>query len=57
MLILTRTLNKSIMIGDDIVITILGVQGKQVSIGIEAPKGISVHREEIFLKINKETTK
>ena len=57
MLILTRTPNKSIVIGDDIVITILGVQGKQVSIGIEAPKGISVHREEIFLKINKETAK
>ena len=52
MLILTRRVGESIIIGDDIVITILGVKGHQVRIGIDAPKNVSVHREEIKRKID-----
>lgn len=51
MLILTRTPGKSVMVGENIVVTVLGVKGNQVRIGVEAPRGIKVHREEIFLKI------
>ena len=58
MLIFTRKLGKSIVIGDDaaIDITILGVKGGQVRIGIAAPKDVSVHREEIYQRIQNETT-
>ena len=52
MLILTRRVGESIIIGDDIVITVLGVKGNQVRIGIDAPKNVSVHREEIKHKID-----
>jgi len=48
MLILTRRIQEAIMIGDDVVITILSVRGNQVRLGIDAPKSIPVHREEIY---------
>jgi carbon storage regulator len=51
MLILTRRTNESIMIGDDITITILGVTGQQVRIGCNAPQEVAVHREEIYKRI------
>jgi len=51
MLILTRRLNESLMIGDQVKITVLGVKGSQVRLGIEAPRDVSVHREEIFERI------
>jgi carbon storage regulator len=54
MLILTRRIGESIMIGDAIEITVLGVKGNQVRIGISAPKNVSVHREEIFERIKRE---
>ena len=52
MLILTRRIGESIIIGDDIKITILEIRGQQVWIGIEAPSGVSVHREEIYHRIH-----
>lgn len=51
MLILTRRVGESLVIGDDINIIVLGVKGNQVRIGIEAPDDVSIHREEIYLKI------
>jgi carbon storage regulator len=51
MLILTRRLGESVMIGDDVTITILAVKGNQVRVGINAPKNLSVHREEIYRRI------
>ncbi len=51
MLILTRRVSEEVMIGDDIKIKILGVKGNQVRIGIEAPKDVAVHREEIYQRI------
>jgi carbon storage regulator len=51
MLILTRKVNQKIRIGDDIVITLLGVRGNQYKVGIVAPKHVSVHREEIYQRI------
>lgn len=51
MLILTRRVGESLVIGDDINIIILGVKGNQVRLGIEAPDHVSIHREEIYLKI------
>ena len=51
MLILTRKDNESLFIGDDIEITVIGVNGNQVRIGINAPKNIDVHREEVYRRI------
>lgn len=52
MLILTRRVGETLIIGDDVVITILGVKGNQVRVGINAPKNVSIHREEIYNKIH-----
>jgi carbon storage regulator len=54
MLILTRRVGEALMIGDNISISVLGVKGNQVRIGIDAPKDVAVHREEIFQKIQRE---
>lgn len=54
MLILTRRVGEKIVIGNDIEITILEVKGSQVRLGISAPKGVSVHREEIYHKVTAE---
>ena len=54
MLILTRRVGETLMIGDSVTVTILGVKGNQVRVGITAPKDVAVHREEIFQRIGKE---
>ena len=51
MLILTRRIGETLMVGDDVTITVLGVKGNQVRIGVNAPRDVAVHREEIYQRI------
>lgn len=57
MLILTRRIGEKVRIGDDIELVVLGVKGNQVRLGVEAPKDVSVHREEIYQRIQKDKEK
>ncbi len=54
MLILTRRVGETVMIGNDVTVTVLGVKGNQVRIGVNAPKDVAVHREEIYERIKRE---
>jgi carbon storage regulator len=54
MLILTRRVGETLMVGDDVTVTIVGVKANQVRIGISAPKNVAVHREEIYKRIQRE---
>ena len=56
MLILTRRVGESLMIGDEVNVTVLGIRGNQVRIGVDAPKDVAVHREEIYDRIQQEKT-
>ncbi len=55
MLILTRKVNETLMVGDDVSVTVLGIKGGQIRIGINAPRDIAVHRQEIYEKIKRES--
>jgi carbon storage regulator CsrA len=55
MLILTRRVGETLMIGDEITVTVLGVKGNQIRLGVNAPKSVAVHREEIYARIVRES--
>ena len=55
MLILTRRVGETIKIGDEVSVTILGINGRQIRVGIAAPKSVAVHRQEVFERIQRET--
>tara|TARA_Y100001970_G_scaffold252533_1_gene326427 strand:+ start:28 stop:246 length:219 start_codon:yes stop_codon:yes gene_type:complete len=57
MLILTRRVGESLRIGDEVSVTVLGIKGSQVRLGVNAPKSVSVHREEVYDRINDENSK
>ena len=57
MVILTRRVGESLRIGDDVSVTVLGIKGSQVRLGVNAPKSVSVHREEVYDRINDENSK
>lgn len=54
MLILTRRIGETLVVGDEVTVTVLGVKGNQVRLGVNAPKDVAVHREEIYERIQKE---
>lgn len=54
MLILTRKVNETLMVGDDVSVTVLGIKGGQIRIGINAPRDVAVHRQEVYEKILQE---
>ena len=54
MLILTRRVTESLMIGNDVTVTILGIKGNQVRVGVQAPRDLPVHREEVYARIREE---
>ncbi len=54
MLILTRKIGESVIINEDITVTVLGIKGNQIRIGVDAPRHVSVHREEIYQRVKKE---
>lgn len=54
MLILTRRVGETVVIGDEVTVTVLGVKGNQIRLGVKAPRSVSVHREEIFQRIREE---
>ena len=55
MLILTRRVTESLMIGNDVTVTILGIKGNQVRVGVQAPRDLPVHREEVYARIQQES--
>jgi carbon storage regulator len=57
MLILTRRVGETLMVGDDVTVTVLGVKGNQVRIGVNAPRSVAVHREEIYERIKLEQSR
>ncbi|MCK5860149.1 carbon storage regulator CsrA [Abyssibacter sp.] len=54
MLILTRRIGETVMVGDEVTVTVLGVKGNQVRLGVNAPRSVAVHRQEIYERIQKE---